>query len=117
MKATAKTLNGFFNQCSNPEFFRKVWNASKLNFSEFKKYPNDYRDPSSGSVSGMIYYADTEKFAKKHLETILEMVAEWDDATGDNVLSRANETGSVLNFLCWFAYESMIIEFIDYLEA
>jgi cytochrome b561 len=26
-------------------------------------------------------------------------------------------SGSKLNFFAWFAYESMIIEFIDFLEA
>lgn len=116
MGARNKTLNGFLNSSSNPELFRKTWNASGNRFSEFKEFPNDYRDPSSGSVSGMIYYHDTEKFAKKNLDAILDLIAEWEDETGDNVLVRAKESGNKLNFLAWFAYESMIIEFIDYLE-
>lgn len=116
MITSNKTLSGFLNQCSNPELFKKVWNASKLNFSEVKKYPNNYRDPSSGSVTGMIYYSDTEEFTKKNIVEILELVAEFDEQTGDNTLSRAAERGNVLNFLAWFTYESMIIEMIDYLE-
>ena len=116
-KKNKKTLNGFLNECSNPELFRKVWNASKLNFSEVKQYPNDFRDPSSGSVSGMIYYSDTEKFAKKNLDAILDLIADFDEETGGNTLKRATDSGNKLNFFAWFAYESMIIEFIDFLEA
>ena len=114
--ATKKTAKEFFTNCSNPELFKKVWNASKLTFSEFKKYPNDYRDPSSGSVGGMIYYSDTEKFAKNNLDEILDLIADFDDETGGNTLQRAKDSGNKLNFFAWFAYESMIIEFIDYLE-
>ena len=116
MTTTAKTLKGFFNQCSNPELFRKVWNTSKLNFSEVKEYPNDYRDPSSGSVPGMIYYCDTEKFAKNNLQDILELIADFDEETGSNTLKSAKESGNKLNWFTWFTYESMIIEMIDYLE-
>ena len=112
-----KTLNGFLTQCSNPELFRKVWNASGLTFAEFKQYPNDFRDPSSGSVTGMIYYSDTEKFAKKNLNEILDLIADFDEETGGNTLKRATDSGNKLNFFAWFTYESMIIEMIDYLEA
>ena len=117
VNTTAKTLKGFFNNCSNPELFKKVWNASKLSFSEVKEYPNNYRDPSSGAVHGMIYYSDTEKFAKNNIAEILELVAQFDEETGSSTLATAAEKGNVLNFLTWFTYESMIIEMIDYLEA
>lgn len=116
MKTSKKTLQNFLNECSNPFLFKKVWKASGLTFSAVKQYPNDYRDPSSGSVPGMIYYSDTEKFAKNNLNEILDLIADFDDETGSNTLKRATDSGNKLNFFAWFAYESMIIEFIDYLE-
>lgn len=117
MTTTKTTLSGFFNQCSNPLLFRKVWNASGLTFAEFKENPNDYRDPSSGSVNGMIYYSDTEKFAKNNLEDIIELIAYFQEESDDNILQRAIDSGNKLNFFAWFTYESMIIEFIDYVEG
>ena len=114
---TQKTLANFFAQCSNPYLFKKVWTKSGLRFSDVKRYPNDFRDPSSGSVPDFIYYSDTEKFAKNNIVDILQLVADFDDETGSNTLIRAHETGSPLNFLAWFAYESFIIELIDFLES
>ena len=112
-----KTLQNFFDQCSNPYLFKKVWTQSGLRFSDVKRYPNDFRDPSSGSVPGFIYYSDTEKFAKNNMVCILQLVADFDKETGSNTLVRAYETGNPLNFLAWFAYESFIIELIDFLES
>lgn len=117
METSQKTLSNFFEQCSHPYFFKKVWNQSGLRFSDVKRYPHDFRDPSSGSVPGFIYYHDTENFAKNNMIWILQLVAEFDKETGSNTIVRANETGSLLNFLAWFAYESFIIELIDFLES
>ena len=112
-----KTLNAFFAQCSNPYLFKKVWKKSGLRYPDVKRYPNDFRDPSNGSVPGFIYYSDTEKFAKNNIDYILQIIAEFDEETGSNTIVRAHETGSPLNFLAWFAYESFIIELIDFLES
>ena len=112
-----KTLANFFAQCSNPYLFKKVWKKSGLIFSDVKRYPYDFRDPSSGSVPGFIYYSDTEAFAKNNMACILQIIAEFDEETGLNTIVRAHETGSPLNFLAWFAYESFIIELIDFLES
>ena len=117
MKTTQKTLQDFFTQCSRPYFFKKVWTQSGLRYSDVKRYPNDFRDPSSGSVPGFIYYSDTENFAKNNMVWILQIIAEFDRETGSNILVKAYETGSPLNFLAWFAYESFIIELIDFLES
>ena len=117
MKATTKTLQDFFAQSSNPALFKKVWKQSGLRYSDVKRYPHDFRDPSSGCAPGFIYYCDTEKFAKNNMISILELIAEYDKSTGDSTIARANEIGSPLNFLAWFAYESFIIELIDFLES
>ena len=114
---TQKTLANFFAQCSNPYLFKKVWTKSGLRFSDVKRYPNDFRDPSNGSVPGFIYYSDTEAFAKNNMVCILQIIAEYDKETGSNTLLRAYENGRHLNFLAWFAYESFIIELIDFLES
>ena len=117
METTQKTLSNFFDQCSHPYFFKKVWNQSGLRFSDVKRYPNDFRDPSSGSVPGFIYYCDTEKFTKNNRDLIYQLVAEFDKETGSNTPLRAYASGNPLNFLAWFAYESFIIELIDFLES
>lgn len=117
MKNSQKTLQDFFTQCSNPYLYKKVWKQSGLRYSDVKRYPNDFRDPSSGSVPGFIYYSDTEKFAKNNMTDILSLIAEYDENTGDSTITRANESGNLLNFLAWFAYESFIIELIDFLES
>ena len=117
METTQKTLTNFFDQCSNSDLFKKVWRQSGLRFSDVKRYPNDFRDPSSGSVPGFIYYSDTERFAKNNMDWILQIVADFDNETGSNTIVRAHEMGSPLNFLAWFAYESFITELIDFLES
>lgn len=117
METTQKTLQDFFTQCSSPYFFKKVWTQSGLRYSDVKRYPHDFRNPSDGSVPGFLYYSDTENFAKNNMIWILQLVAEFDKETGDNTLVRAHETGSPLNYLAWFAYESFIIELIDFLES
>lgn len=117
METTQKTLQNFFDQCSQPYFFKKVWTQSGLRFSDVKRYPHDFRNPADGSVPGFIYYSDIENFAKNNMVWILQLVAEYDKETGSNTLVRAHETGSHLNFLAWFAYESFIIELINFLES
>ena len=117
MKATTKTLQDFFAQSSNPALFKKVWKQSELRYSDVKRYPNDYRDAASGCAPGFIYYCDTEKFAKNNMVWILQLVADFDNETGANTLVRAHDMGNPLNFLAWFAYESFIIELIDFLES
>ena len=114
---TQKTLQDFFTQCSNPILFRKVWRQSGLRYPDVKRYPHDFRDPSSGSVPGFIYYSDTGAFVKNNMVWVLQLIADFDNETGTNTIVRAHETGSPLNFLAWFAYESFIIELIDFLES
>lgn len=116
MTTSNKTLKEFFSQSSNPNFYKKVWKAGGLDFSVVKKHPSDYYAADTGAVPGMIYYSETEKFAKNNADTILDIIADYDDENGSNTLKRAAESGSALNFFAWFAWESMMCEMLSYLE-
>ncbi len=72
----------------------------------------------SGMVSGLIYYADTVKFADKFEEEIWDLANEQMESIGetDNILQFfANLNGSknvgsmdqFKNLLAWFAFEEM----------
>jgi len=112
---TNKTLSDFFNNCSNPELFRKVWKQGNVSFDEVKKYPNDYYAANTGAVPGMIYYADTCKFAKKNVWQILEQLSAFEQVTGEP-LKKPSDPEQLQNWLTWFAWENMMYEIINYLE-
>ena len=112
---TNKTLSDFFNNCSNPELFRKVWKQGNVSFDEVKKYPNDYYAANTGAVPGMIYYADTCKFAKKKVWQILEQLSAFEQETGEP-LKKLSDPEQLQNWLTWFAWENMMYEIINYLE-
>lgn len=55
----------------------------------------------SGTVSQLIYYADTKKFFIEHIDEIDEMRSEMEDECGEPL-----KIGTPLyNWLAWFAYE------------
>lgn len=112
---TSKTLSTFFKNCSNPELFKKIWKQGNLSFSEVKRYPNDYYAANTGSVPGIIYYADTVKFAKKNIWLILEQLAVYEEETGES-LSKPSEETQLQNWYTWFAWENMMSELIIYLD-
>lgn len=107
-----KTKKEFLENASRPELFRRTLNAGGESWYDLTTRTSDYFDPSSGSVSGMIYYSDTEKFAKENIEEILEVLDEFNDATGSSLFPESN----VLNWLAWFAWETMIQELDRYLN-
>lgn len=108
-----KTKQEFLKNCSNPELFKKVLNAGGVNWSDLQQYPYDYYDAASGAVPGMIYYSDTEKFAKKNIELILSQYTEFCDEAGFIKIDSNNP----LNWLAWFAWKNMMGELINYLES
>jgi hypothetical protein len=61
----------------------------------------------SGMVSGLIYYKETEAFAEKHREAIMELLADALDEgsiDGDTVIEQIKgETFD--NWIAWFAFE------------
>ena len=70
----------------------------------YDKAENMYRDLAHGCVSGivsdLIYYTDTHKFAKEHIEDILEL---YDSKQND--LGVIKMEGDILNWLAWFGFE------------
>ena len=74
---------------------------------------------SSGIVSSLIYWSDTEAFYKKFKREIIELAKESADSMGESLgafLSSLNgwedddpfcEEGSNMNTLAWFAYEEI----------
>lgn len=112
---TKKTLSLFFENCSNPELFKKIWKQGGLSFNEVKKYPNDYYAANTGSVPGMIYYSDTCRFAKKNVWLILDQLASFEEETGTS-LDKPKDAQLFQNWLTWFAWENMMSELINYLE-
>lgn len=113
-----KTLKDFFENCTEPELFKKVWEQGKVNWSDFKRNPNDYYAANTGSVHGLIYYSDTVKFAKKNHLAILQMLDDFESECGklSGKPSPLEEEQQYFNWLTWFAWESMAGELINYLE-
>lgn len=112
---TSKTLKNFLSNCSNPELFKKVWKQGGLSFNEIKEYPNDFYTANTGAVPGMIYYADTCKFAKKNVWEILEQLQNFEEEIGQP-LAKPGDVEQLQNWLTWFAWENMMSELISYLE-
>lgn len=66
----------------------------------------------SGTVSSMIYYADTSKFFKKHYDEIFEMLEDIKQQIGSiDFLKEINA-----NNLSWLAYEETTRKIMDELE-
>lgn len=55
----------------------------------------------AGTISSLIYYADTHSFFDTFYEEIEELREDWEDQIGEPVQIR----GDLKNFLAWFAFE------------
>lgn len=104
---------------------------------EFKKYASDYADASNG-VTGFIYYSDTHDFAMDNQNEINDLLEEFADDQGIEVVElvksfgvfRGNmdkeelkdlykflsgnkniEQGSVTNVLAWLCVETLSNEY------
>ena len=108
MKLTKKN---FLKECGNPELANKVLNQMGADWKELIKYPEDYRDAGNG-VSGFIYYSETEPFAKRNIELILKVLAEFEEDCG--TLNKPKE--NILNWYSWFALENTIQDVIYFKE-
>lgn len=109
-----KTKKDFLeNYSQNPKLAKKVLKAGGLSWSEIKEMGWDAYDPRSGSVPGMIYYADTVSFAKKNHLLILEALSNFESELDKPSLANKNE---YFNWLSWFAWENTMSEVLNYLE-
>lgn len=72
---------------------------------------------SGGSCGGLIYYADTHAFTAKHMDEINEMLEDFRDSTGVNMLAEADTHGDIFNFLAWWAYECRAQEIMEELTS
>jgi len=108
-----KTKKEFLNDFSrNSELAKKVLNQMGASWQEIKECPYNYRDAGAG-VSGFIYYSETEPFAKRNIELILQTLNEFEQEMGEPL---KKDNNNLLNWYAWFALENTIQEIIDYLE-
>jgi hypothetical protein len=102
---------------SAPKFHKELLKQGKVEWSLLKENPEDYYAANSGSVPGMIYYADTVSFAKKHHLQILQILEDFESECGklDNKPGPLDEV-QYYNWLSWFAWESMMSEILSFLD-
>lgn len=112
-----KTLKKFFNDYSSaPDLHERVWKIGGVYFSEFKERPTDFYAANTGAVGGMIYYADTVRFAKKNLVLIMDALNAFEKECGLIPDKPTGDPTQFYNWMTWFAWESMAGELINYLE-
>lgn len=112
-----KTKKEFLeNYSSNPDLAKKVLKAGGLDWNTIKENPNDYYAANTGSVPGMIYYADTVKFAKRNIISILNALNEFENECGLLENKPTDDETNYYNWLAWFAWENVMSEVIGYLE-
>lgn len=106
------TKTKFLEVCRHPKLARKVLSQLGVDWKDLIEHPEDYRDAGEG-VSGFIYYCETEPFAKKNIELILEALEEFEDEMGASLKKQE----PFLNWLAWFALENTVQEVIDFKEG
>ena len=72
----------------------------------FFDYPNC--DPSTGAVSGLIYYVETEPIAQEYYDEIVEMLH---NLYGEEIPYKSIDS---LNTLTWFAWEYTVCDNEDF---
>jgi len=80
---------------------------SNLKSGGYDKAESYFDDLSHGCESGivgeLIYYSDTHPFAQKHLEDIMNLLADTGEELGEPI-KIPTDTDSV-NWLAWFGFE------------
>ncbi len=72
---------------------------------------------SGGACLGLIYYSSTHKFYQKYADEIDELLEDYKDNSGVELLKEADIRGDLRNFLAWWAYESEAQKIIDEVES
>ena len=81
-------------------------NIDGMNREEARYYLENDAICSAGSVSGLIYYKETEPIAQEYHDEIIDMMTE---VFGDNIPSEMLS----LNMMAWFAFENLLGGMID----
>jgi hypothetical protein len=113
-----KTKKDFLeNYASNPDLARKTLNAGGLTWEDIKEMKWDAYAADTGAVPGMIYYADTVKFAKRNQQAILDQLRQFEEEAGQLDVPRYSDGETqYFNWFAWFAWENTIYEVLNYLE-
>lgn len=94
-----------YNEPSRAKMFEELYKLTGVEFEYLWKYPQDYQNPASGSISGLIYYNDTEPFAKDFFHEI------------DEILTEYGFTKRIpLNDMTWAAWEELQYQFTTFKE-
>jgi len=101
--------------CTDAEkrLFRAVMRQLHSTWAEVWEYPMDYRTADTG-IGGFIYYSETHKFAKKNIEEITEVLADFEYDLGEPL---KKDTSNMLNWYAWFALEWTIDKVIYYKDS
>lgn len=110
-----KTLKDYLKTSRNSELAQVVLEQMGLDFQEVIERPYDFRDASVG-VSGFIYYSETTQFAEKNLLTIINALNEFETEIGEPLKKPTDDETQYLNWLAWFALETVIDEIITLTE-
>jgi len=112
-----KTKKDFLeNYASNSKLAKKTLKQGGVSWNDIKEYPDDYYAANTGSVTGMIYYSDTVKFAKKNHLEILQALDDFQSDCGKLDVPSTRDETEYFNWLAWFAWENTMSEVINYLE-
>ena len=109
------TKKQFLQNCRHPQLAKAVFRQLGASWKEIINFPYDFRTPTNG-IAGFTYYNETEPFAKRHIELILKAVSDFQSFTGGNLFANKYAKDNMLNFLAWFALETVIDDIIYFLE-
>ena len=113
MKTKSDFLNNF---ATNKELAKAALKQGGVSWEELKENSSDFYDASTGAVTGMVYYTDTVKFAKKHHLLILQALSEFEEECGTLKKPQPIDETNYYNWLAWFAWENTMGDLINYLE-
>ena len=112
-----KVINDFLDlfEEDKKEAYLKVWEASKIDFNQFLKRPNQFRDPFGGNAIGIIYDRDTKPLGKTILAYALKKAGTEHDLKASFFIE---EDGEDIDYpkVTRFIYECLIIDLIQYIE-
>ena len=107
-------FKGFLQRYDDQEkaAFKTIWKAADVPFLEFIQHPENFRNPSDGSVNGLIYKDDNIKVGKELLHFALNKANEY--SYGIDFFFKDNEID--YEKVTWFSYGVFVIDLIGYVD-